>query len=252
VTAEGPSPCRDALPLLLAGASFLGLTLENDTLDRFAQYCAFLLKRNESINLTGVRSPQGVMTTLCLDSLTVLAALPTGWRSAPLSVVDVGAGAGIPGIPLKIACLNWKLTMIESIGKKARFLGDAVEVLGLQDVTVLAQRAEEAGMRAVLRDSADLCLARAVAPLPVLIELCSPFVRPGGRLLFPKSGDVGSEIGSAVAAERALRIQRAGSFAVPEELGLGSGREIVVYEKVGPTPSDFPRRIGLARKDPIH
>lgn len=252
MTAEASSSCRDSLPLLVAGASFLGLKLDNDTLDRFAQYCAFLLKRNQSINLTGVRSPEGVMTTLCLDSLTGLAALPTGWNDEPLSVVDVGAGAGIPGIPLKIACPNWKLTMIESIGKKARFLEDAVEVLELHDVTVLARRAEEAGMRAGFRDSADLCLARAVAPLPVLIELCAPFVRPGGRLLFPKSGDVESEIRSAVAAERALRVQRADSLAVPEALGLGSGRAIVVYEKVGPTPSGFPRRIGLARKEPIH
>jgi 16S rRNA (guanine527-N7)-methyltransferase len=236
----------------VAGATSLGLTLENDALDRFISYCAFLLDRNTTINLTGVRTPEGVMTTLCLDSLTLLAALPTGWRSAPLSVVDIGAGAGIPGIPLKIVCPNWKLTMIESIGKKARFLQDAVEVLALPDVNVLAQRAEEVGMHGEFRDRADLCLARAVAPLPVLIELCAPFVRPGGRLLFPKSGDAEREIGSAVAAERALRVQRIDSLAVAEDLGLGSGRTVVVYEKTDSTPSAFPRRVGLARKDPIH
>jgi 16S rRNA (guanine527-N7)-methyltransferase len=245
------SACEQSLPLLMDGARELGISLSARALERYVSYCAFLLDRNQRLNLTAIRSEDGVMRTLFLDSLTLLVALPRDWSTRRLRVVDVGAGGGFPGIPVKIACDSWDLTLIESIGKKARFLEEVGRHLNMRNVTVLPERAEEAGRRIEQRDSADLCTARAVGRLSTLLELCSPFVRTGGLLLFPKSGEIGEEIDEAQVAAETLRLRRRPNTPVPTRLGLGEGRVIVVYEKTGPTPPQFPRRTGLARSSPI-
>ena len=248
--------CGEALPHLGGAAAKIGLVLSPAQKDLFVRYCEMVLAANQQVNLTGAKTADGVMATLILESLTISLALPDHMRAAPphastLRVVDVGAGAGIPGIPLKVLYPFWKLALIESIGKKARFLEKAIRDLGLAGTTVMARRAEDCGRERAWRDSADLCLARAVAPLASLVELCAPLVRTGGLLAFPKSGDVAPEVDAARPAARALRVEFQKVVAVPAELGLPPGRTIVVGEKKAATPSGYPRRTGLAQSRPI-
>jgi 16S rRNA (guanine527-N7)-methyltransferase len=247
----GEPICQGALPLLLEGANRLGIRLAKTQAEAFVAYCSLLLERNLHVNLTGVRTPEGVMTTLFLDSLTVLLALPDDWVSKPIAACDVGTGAGFPGLPLKITCPSWKLTLIESVGKKAAFLRELIDALAISRVDVLPVRAELVASRRQARDSMDLCCARAVASLPSLIELCAPLVRTGGLLVFPRSGDLAAELLDAKVAARALKVSPRPLVPVPTSLGLGKERALVVYEKDGETPSHFPRRVGMATSKPF-
>jgi 16S rRNA (guanine527-N7)-methyltransferase len=248
---DGPD-CASTLDILVRAARQLGVDLPGEAQRRFITYCELLQDANERVNLTGVRAPKGIMSTLFLDSLTILPALKTHLRASPETlVVDVGSGAGFPGLPLKIVRPDFRLVLIESVGKKARFLHAVADALDLPGVTVLTERAETAGWRTELRDTAQICLARAVAPLSVLLELCAPFVHTGGLLAFPKSGDIAAEVTGAEVAARKLRVELLECWAVPKNLGLGLNRLVIVYRKVGPTPEGYPRRVGLARSRPL-
>lgn len=245
------SECRSELPRLIDNLARLDIRLSPVQTELLVRYCALLMRRNREVNLTGIRTPAGIMTTLFLDSCTILPALPAEWRSRPLQACDVGAGAGIPGFPLKIACPTWQLTAIESIAKKARFLAEVVATLPLERTRVAAERVETLGMTGRLRCVMDLCTARAVGSLPVLLEWCAPLVKIGGLLVFPRSGKVEADVTAAEQAASVLRTALIDVHAVPEVIGLGHDRAIVVYEKRGETPDRFPRRIGLARERPI-
>jgi 16S rRNA (guanine527-N7)-methyltransferase len=165
--------------------------------------------------------------------------------------VDVGSGAGVPGLPIKIVRPGIRPTLVESVQKKARFVESLVGRLGLTQVEVIAERAETLGRRDAYRDAFDVCTARAVATLPALIELCAPLVRPGGVLALPKSGDVDAEVKSGLAAFEALSVRLESIYHVPESVGLGSGRVVVTCRKLGPTDRAYPRRPGLVRSRPI-
>lgn len=246
--------CGQALESLIRGTKALNISLTIEQRDQFSRFCATLLAANRTMNLTAIRDPDGVMRTLFLDSLTICLVLPTPLTAATTETVlavDLGSGAGIPGIPLKILYPHWSLVLVESIRKKARFLHAVVSEIGLEDVRVLPERAEELVSAPQWRDRAHLCLARAVGPLSSLVELCAPFVRPGGLLVFPKSGNLEYEISEAHGAMTSLRVRLREILEVPGELGLGPGRAIVACDKFGPTPSRFPRRVGLARSQPI-
>lgn len=245
------SRCSESIDLLLFGAAVLGLDLPTDTVERFEAFCSLLLEENEKLNLTAIRSPEGVVRTLFLDSLTVLPALPREWRNERRSLVDVGAGAGFPGIPIKLAAPFWEVTLVESVGKKARFLERAVRCLSLEGIEVIHARAEEVGRVGRRRDRADAVVARAVASLPALIELCAPLASPGALLLFPKSGPIEGEVADARLACASLRVRPLRTERVSADLGLGPGRLILVYEKIAPTPPAFPRRVGLATSRPL-
>jgi 16S rRNA (guanine527-N7)-methyltransferase len=178
------------------------------------------------------------------DSLVLLDFLPPG----PLRVVDVGSGGGLPGLPLKIARPELRLTMVEANRKKAAFLVQAAARLGLEGVEVVAERAEIAGHDPRYREMFDFALARALASMPVLAELCLPLVRVGGRLLAMKT-DATAE---AAAAEPAIR--RLGGELV--EIGAAASEarslgQVVVVAKIAPTPAEFPRRPGLPGRRPL-
>jgi 16S rRNA (guanine527-N7)-methyltransferase len=178
------------------------------------------------------------------DSLVLLDFLPPG----PLRVVDVGSGGGLPGLPLKIARPELRLTLLEANLRKAAFLVQAVARLGLDGVEVVAERAETAGRDPRYREAFDFALARALAPMPVLVELCLPLVAVGGRLLAMKT----AATAEASAAEPAIR--RLGGELV--EIGAATSEarslgQVVVVAKVAPTPAEFPRRPGLPGRRPL-
>jgi 16S rRNA (guanine527-N7)-methyltransferase len=235
------------------GATGLGIELRDTQVEQLQSYCALLLDANQRFNLTAFKTPAAVMLNLFLDSFTLASVLPVELRQGnqPTRVTDVGSGAGVPGIPLKILFPHVSMLLVESIQKKARFLREVVEALELSDVTVLNARAEEVGSMPEYRDMADLCVARAVAALPSLVELCAPLVKPEGLLAFPKSGDVQAESASAQRAAQALKVRLEELHPVPTTLGLGENRFIAVYSKTAATPTGYPRRIGLATSRPI-
>ena len=239
------------LEVLARGAAALGVPLDAHQLDLFARYADVVIQANERLNLTRITDPVQVQTRHFLDSLTcalpVLGDLQRGpaWRC-----IDVGAGAGLPGIPLAIAFPTLRVTLLEATGKKARFLAEVVAELGLADATVVAARAEVAGRDPDHRDGYELVVARALALLPVALEWCLPFAAPGGHCILPRGSDLGEQLpsGRIAAGELGARLLPPWPLAVPE---LPPGRSLVVAEKRARTPDRFPRRPGVASTRPL-
>jgi 16S rRNA (guanine527-N7)-methyltransferase len=209
---------------------------------------------NQRFNLTAVTDYEQVQVRHFADSLTCLLGSPAILAAArarsPWSLVDVGAGAGFPGLPIKIVWPEAKLTLIESIGKKCSFLEHIVGELGLTGVTVLNARAEEAGQDQAHRERYDLVLARAVADMPVLAEYCLPLARRGGLVVAQKGDDVEAEV---VRAERAIMLlggtlEKVKRVEVP---GTALPRSLVVLRKVALTPPKYPRRPGQPAQHPL-
>lgn len=237
------------MEILVKGAHDLGLGLQDGQLDQFQTYLQELVEWNQAVNLTAIIDPVEVETRHFLDSLTVALAVSPG-DLADASLVDVGSGAGFPGLPLKIAWPGLKLTLVESVGKKARFLRHVRDTLGLADVDVTSERAETLGRAPGLRESFDVVVARAVAELNILVELTLPLCRIGGTVVAMKKADVEDELHRA---ERAIELlggspARVVVVDVPE---LGERRWLVVIEKTSPTPPAYPRRPGMPGKRPL-
>ncbi len=206
-----------------------------------------LLDWNEKINLTAVRDADGIRTKHFLDSFSCVLA----WKeNPPKRLVDVGTGAGFPGIPLKILYPSMRLTLVESVGKKAAFCRHLVEILKLETVEVITARAEEVGQMPDQREGYDWAVARAVANLPVLAEYLLPLVRIGGTMLAQK-GESGPVETSR--ADQALKML--GGLVrqlIPVTLpGVAEGRYLVVVDKVAATPPQYPRRPGVPGRKPL-
>jgi 16S rRNA (guanine527-N7)-methyltransferase len=206
-----------------------------------------LLDWNARFNLTAVRDSNGVQVKHFLDSLTCILALRD---SSVNRVIDVGTGAGFPGLPLKIACPSIQLTLVESVGKKADFCRHVARTLALDGVEVVQERAEALGQTRAYREQYDWALARAVAAMPVLAEFLLPLVRVGGRALAMKGESGPAE---AQSAEQAMRVL-GGHLRqiVPVHLpGVVEERYLVVVDKVAATPANYPRRVGVPAKRPL-
>ncbi|MGI9149186.1 MAG: 16S rRNA (guanine(527)-N(7))-methyltransferase RsmG [Chloroflexota bacterium] len=237
---------------LVDGAARLGIELGDAQLARRDQLGAALREGNRRVNLTRITDPVEVETRHFLDSLSAAMPLLDRLRAnEPLRLVDVGSGGGMPGLPLKIAFPQLRVTLVESIGKKAAFLRQTIEQLGLREVEVVADRAETAARDVERRDAADWATARAVGSLPVVVELCAPFLAPGGLLVAQRSGDLDTELTLAAPAFKALRLWSR----IPIWIDLpgleGGKRGLIVGEKYAPTPAIYPRRPGIPRKHPI-
>lgn len=235
------------MKILGYGAKELGIGLDAGAVDLFDRYYRELTKWNRRMNLTSIEGEEEVAIKHFLDSLTCLLAvdLPEG-----CNVVDVGSGAGFPGVALKVARPGIKLTLVEASRKKAEFLRDIVEVLGLGDVEVLWDRAERVGRTAGHRESYDVATARAVAEMAVLAELCLPLVKVGGVLVAQKGPSASEEVAGALAAVEAMggRVERL----IPVSLPFGyGGRTLAVIRKESQTPEKYPRRPGIPDKRPI-
>jgi 16S rRNA (guanine527-N7)-methyltransferase len=236
--------------LLAHEAGRMGLELTDGQLALFRRYYEELGAWNARVNLTAIVEWDAVQIQHFLDSLTCMGVLPPAARAAPYAIVDVGAGAGFPGVPLKIVLSHARLTLIESVGKKAAFLRHVAQVLGLEQVEVLTLRAEEAGRQSPHRAGYDLAVARAVAALPVLVEYMLPLVQVGGLVVAMKGRDVQEEVAAAQRAIHAL----GGQLAVVHPVtlpGLDGPRHLVVVAKVRRTPPQFPRQTGIPGKHPL-
>jgi 16S rRNA (guanine527-N7)-methyltransferase len=228
----------------------LGIELADAQLARLDQLGAALREGNRRVNLTRIIDPTEVETRHFLDSLSAAAPLLDRLRAGEaLRLVDVGSGGGMPGLPLKIAFPALRVTLVESVNKKADYLRETVAELGLSDVEVVAQRAEAAARSEAHRDVYDWATARALGPLPVVIELCAPFLAPGGLLVAQRSGDLDTEVLHAAPAFKALRLWA--RTPVYLEIDALPGHGLVVGEKYAPTPEAYPRREGLPRKRPL-
>ena len=239
----------EGMELLSRGAAELDVPLSASQLGQFAVYWRELAEWNRRMNLTSIDDLEGVQVKHFLDSLTLLPALG-GHLPSGVKVVDVGAGAGFPGLPLKLAFPGTKLTLVEATGKKADFLRHLTAVLGLEDVAVHTGRAEELAHRPELRAAFDLTLARGLARMPALLECTLPFTRRGGKVAAWKHGGIDEELASA---QRAMQILggRAGAIYPVTAAGLTDNRIIVMVEKVKATPGAYPRRPGMPRKQPL-
>lgn len=229
--------------ILRSGLSEMGLSAGEKAAERFRLYYELLSEKNAVMNLTAISGEEDTARLHFLDSLSPLLM----FNMAGHSVIDVGTGAGFPGLPLKIACPGLKLTLLDSQNKRVEFLSEVCQKLGLDDVECVHGRAEEFPDR---RESYDFAVSRAVARLNVLCELCLPYVKPGGAFLALKGPALAEELAESEKAIRTLggKLERVFDYAIP---GVEARHNIAVIRKVSPTPKKYPRRFALIKKSPI-
>ena len=233
---------------LKEGARRWGVELGSVQLSAFEIYREWLLAWNERLNLTRITKPDEIEVRHFLDSLSCLAVLDP--LRAGTRLIDVGTGAGFPGIPLKIVVPGLELGLLEATAKKARFLEAVVEALGLAPLEVIHARAEEAGQHPDYRERYDVGVARAVASLPVLLEYGLPLVRVRGAFVAQRGAEAEAEVRSSAAALELLggEVADIRPVRLPE---VDEVRHLVRVEKVAPTPPRYPRRPGIPRKRPL-
>ena len=234
---------------LIRGAEELGLKLNADQVEKFKVYYQELIDWNQRVNLTRITAWEDVQVKHYLDSLTIVKALPSKVPSA-LKVMDMGSGAGLPGLPLKIVYPRIDLYLVDSVGKKTAFLEHMVATLDLEGVKVITERAEALAHDKAYRESFDVVVSRAVTALAALLELTLPFCKIGGRVIAQKEASYENEPGNLNRALDLLGGQL--KEVLPIELeGLTGDRRLVVVSKVGPTPEKYPRRPGVPARKPL-
>jgi 16S rRNA (guanine527-N7)-methyltransferase len=238
------------MEILKSGAEKLGIYLNTEQLDKFERYYHELIEWNKKINLTRITDYEEVQVKHFLDSLTVITAIQPIDEGRDLKIIDIGTGAGLPGIPLKIVFPAINLTLLEATAKKARFLEHIIGRLGLDKVAIAAGRAEEIAHDARYREKFDLVLSRAVAPLPALVELTLPFCEVGGGCIAQKKGDIEREVERALKAIAVMggRLREVKPVELAE---LNDKRCLVIIDKIKITPAEYPRRPGRPAKRPL-
>ena len=217
--------------ILTQGLAQLDITPPPEAIDQLCRYAQLLVEQNKVMNLTAITDPEGIARLHFLDSA---ALLPLCGGAAGKSLIDVGTGAGFPGLVLKILCPELKLTLLDSLGKRVNWLSQVALELGLKDVTCLHARAEEQALVKGYRDSFDLVTARAVADLRLLSELCLPYTKVGGTFLSMKSVDSGEELDRAAHAIKLLggRLENITDCPIP---GCDVTQRVVAIRKMAPT-----------------
>lgn len=236
----------DGRRLLLDAAGGLGVDLK-PALPRFELLYKRLVEANTKTNLTAIRDEQGIILKHFVDSLSCL---KSGRLEGPLRVIDVGTGAGFPGLPLKIVRPELEMTFLDATQKKVAFIEGICREMNLAQTHCIWGRAEELGHNPAHRETYDRALSRAVSALNTLSELCLPLIKVGGFMIAQKGAGVEGELEQAQAAIRKLggTVQEVISFELP---GLGEHRTLVIIEKTHPTPVRYPRRAGVPAKNPL-
>ena len=230
--------------LLKDGFSQMGLPADEKTLERYRIYYEYLEEINKVMNLTAISGEEDVGRLHFLDCASILNAAELAGKS----LIDVGTGAGFPGLALKIACPEVKLTLLDSLDKRVNFLRDACAKLGFSDVQCLHARAEEAPKE--LRESFDFAASRAVARLHLLSELCLPFVKVGGAFIAMKGPDIEEELSEAKKGISLLggQVEKCVGYTIP---GTDITHSLIVIRKLRPTPPKYPRRWAQIKKQPL-
>lgn len=231
------------------GLEELNITLTDEQIEQFLQYYEMLVEKNKVMNLTGITEYEEVIQKHFLDSLSLIRVIPD-IASRKLTVIDLGTGAGFPGIPLKIAFPELEITLMDSLNKRILFLQEVIDALGLTKVSAVHGRAEEMAANAAHRQQYDLCVSRAVSNLAVLTEYCLPFVKKGGLFVSYKSADSDAEIQEGKKAISILggKLTSVDKFQLPDS---DLGRALVCIKKVKDTPKKYPRKAGTPAKLPL-
>ena len=236
----------DIKEYILSAVKDFKIELSEEQLSQLKTYFKLLVSWNEKMNLTAITEPKDVAIKHFADSLSVL-----NYVDIPnnASIIDVGTGAGFPGLVLKIARPDIKLTLLDSLNKRLVFLKDVLDNLGL-DAQLIHSRAEEGGQNIDLRECYDFAVSRAVAQLNVLCEYCLPYVRQSGLLIAYKSGDIKEELEGASHALKVLggKLEDSPIFTLPDS---DISRSFVVVRKTKPTPKAYPRKAGVIKKEPL-
>ena len=223
----------------------IGIELSDEQIEQFLTYYEMLIEKNKVMNLTAITDFDEVLEKHFEDSLSLIQAVDLEKSQA---VIDLGTGAGFPGIPLKIAFPNLQITLADSLNKRILFLDDVIRELGLTGIDTVHGRAEDLAKNSDYREKFDLCVSRAVANLSTLSEYCLPFVKIGGKFISYKAGECDEE----VAASKSSIFLLGGKISDIKKFELGeSGRAFVIIDKVSGTPKKYPRKAGTPSKDPL-
>ena len=228
-------------------AEILGISLTEQQCLQFQKYYEYLIEKNKVMNLTGITEKEEVIDKHFIDSLGLAVKMDL---TKPLTVLDLGTGAGFPGIPLKIAFPNLTITLLDSLNKRIKFLDEVIDLLGLTGIETIHGRAEDYAKPGRLREQFDLCVSRAVANLSSLSEYCIPYVKEGGYFIPYKSGNIDEELKKAGHAIGMLggKVESVEEFQIP---GTDIERTFVKIKKRKATPKRFPRKAGMPSKDPL-
>lgn len=232
--------------LFVEGLRQLNIELTAQQWEQFERYRQELLDWNERINLTAIKDPEEVLIKHFLDSLSLLMA----YDRPQTRLLDIGAGAGFPGLPLKIVRPAWQVVLLEATGKKVTFLQHVIETLQLKDVVAVHGRAEELAHKPEYRAKFDLVTARAVASLPTLLEYAAPYCRVGGQIILLKKGEIADELARGKRAAKEVGVSLKADIVVNLP-GLDDGRRLLVWEQQKKCPAQFPRSGSLMAKKPL-
>lgn len=239
-----------AIKILYDGLSELNINISKKQEEMLFEFYEMLIEKNKVMNLTAITEINEVVVKHFLDSLSIVKVLNSEIITKPLRVMDVGTGAGFPGIPLKIVFPNLNITLLDSLNKRLVFLNEVIRRLGLENIDTVHGRCEDIGRKQEYREQYDLCVSRAVANLSTLSELCIPFVKTGGSFIAYKAGDCKEEVVAAKYAVKKLG-GKAGNIVEFNLPNTDLSRVFVDIVKEKNTPDSYPRKAGTPLKQPL-